>query len=210
MISAILLAAGQSLRMKGENKLVKEINGVPLVKLATKSILSSAIDEVIVVLGYEKEIIENTIGLNKKIKFVYNKDFETGIASSIKIGVNNISKNAEAFFICLGDMPMIKQSIYNKLIKSRYNYNKKLKPKDKKEIIIPTNEGKEGNPVLFSKFMINKIMSINDDEGAKKIIELNKNKILNVEVKNQNINIDLDTQENFQLYNVWKPTPVLG
>ena len=36
MISAILLAAGQSLRMKGENKLVKEINGVPLVKLAAK------------------------------------------------------------------------------------------------------------------------------------------------------------------------------
>ena len=197
MISAILLAAGQSLRMKGENKLVKEINGVPLIKLAAKNILGSAVDEIIVVLGYEKNIIENTIGLNKKIKFVYNKDFKTGIASSIKVGVNNISKNAEAFFICLGDMPMIKQSIYNKLIKSRYNYNKKLKPIDKKEIIVPINEGKKGNPVLFSKFMINKIMSINDDEGAKKIIELNKNKILNVEVKNQNINIDLDTQENF-------------
>ena len=39
MISSILLAAGQSLRMKGENKLTKEINGVPLIKYAVKNIL---------------------------------------------------------------------------------------------------------------------------------------------------------------------------
>ena len=198
MISAILLAAGQSSRMQGQNKLVKKINGIPLIKIVVNSILNSSIDEMVVVLGYEKEIVEKAIGLNRKIKYIYNKDFKTGMASSIKIGINNISKNAEAFFICLGDMPMIKQSVYNKLIKSRYNHNKKLKPKDKKEIIIPTHEGKKGNPVLFSKFMINSIISISGDEGAKKIIELNKDKILNVEIKNQSISVDLDTQENFE------------
>ena len=32
MISAILLAAGQSKRMTGENKLTKEIQGIPLIK----------------------------------------------------------------------------------------------------------------------------------------------------------------------------------
>ncbi len=51
MISAILLAAGQSKRMEGENKLVKEIQGVPLIKRSVENILSSSIDELIVVVG---------------------------------------------------------------------------------------------------------------------------------------------------------------
>jgi len=51
MISAILLAAGQSKRMNGENKLTKEIQGTPLIKLSVKNILASSIDELIVVVG---------------------------------------------------------------------------------------------------------------------------------------------------------------
>ena len=197
MISSILLAAGQSLRMKDENKLIKEINGIPLIKYATKNILASAVDEIIVVTGHENKKIENIIGSHKKVKFVYNKDFKNGISSSIKTGLHSVSKKTEAFFICLGDMPNINQNIYNKLIKSRYNYNKKLKLEHKKEIIIPTHEGIEGNPVLFSKFMKDEIMLVEGDWGAKKIIELNKNKILNVPFNNRGITLDFDTQENF-------------
>ena len=70
MISAILLAAGQSKRMNGENKLTKKIQDIPLIKHSVKNILSSSIDELIVVLGYQKEIIEKLIGQNKKIKTV--------------------------------------------------------------------------------------------------------------------------------------------
>ena len=94
MISTILLAAGQSLRMKGENKLVKKIKGIPLIKYAVKNILASTVDEIIIVLGHEKDLIRNIIGLNRKIKFVYNKDFKKGISSSIKIGLKSISKKS--------------------------------------------------------------------------------------------------------------------
>ena len=58
MISAILLAAGQSKRMNDENKLAKEIQGIPLIKHSIKNILSSTVDELIVVLGYQKEIMK--------------------------------------------------------------------------------------------------------------------------------------------------------
>ena len=92
MNSCILLAAGKSERMNGENKLIKEINGIPLIKYAVKNILGSAVDELIIVVGYEKEKIENTIEKNKKIDFVYNKDFNNGISSSIKCGLSHISK----------------------------------------------------------------------------------------------------------------------
>jgi molybdenum cofactor cytidylyltransferase len=198
MISSILLAAGQSLRMNGENKLTKEINGVPLIKYAVKNILGSAVDELIIVVGHEKEIIEKIIEDNKKITIVYNKDFASGVASSIKTGLKNISKKSEAFFISLGDMPDINQNIYNKLIKSRNNYNKKLSLKYKKEIIIPTYENQYGNPVLFSKFMKEKIMEIKGDSGAKEVIELNRDKILNIPFNQDGILLDFDTEDSFK------------
>ena len=187
MISAILLAAGQSKRMVGENKLAKKIQGVTLIKHSVKNILFSSVDELIVVLGYQKEIIEKLIDKNKKIKFVFNKDFESGMASSIKAGLNHLSKNTDAFFICLGDMPMVNHNIYNQLIKS----------KDNKEIIVPTYKGQQGNPVLFDKSMKEKILNITGDVGAKKILELNKNKVFVVETNNKSIAKDFNTKESF-------------
>ena len=197
MISSILLAAGQSLRMKGENKLIKEIDGAPIIKYAVKNILSSSVNEIVIVLGYEENLIKEIVGINKKIKFVYNKNFKEGIASSIKIGLDNISIKSEAFFISLGDMPNVNQNIYNKLIKSKLKYNKKLNTKYRKEIIIPTFEGKNGNPVLFSKYIKHKVMLINNDLDAHKIIQLNKDKILNVPFDNDGILLDFNTVENF-------------
>lgn len=197
MISAILLAAGQSLRMNGENKLIKEIDGIPLINYSIKNILGSSISEVIVILGHEDKKIKNIIDRNKKINFIYNDDFKSGMASSIKIGISNISKKAEAFFVCMGDMPNVNQNIYNKLIKARYNYNKKLKPQHRKEIVIPTYEGKNGNPILFSKFMKKDIMTIKGDIGAKEIIKLNEKKVLHIPFGGNGVILDFDTQEDF-------------
>ena len=187
MISAILLAAGQSKRMNGKNKLTKEIQGIPLIKHSVKNILASSVNELIVVLGHQKKIIEKLIDKNKRIKIVFNKDFESGMASSIKTGLNNLSEKIEAFFICLGDMPMINQDVYNQLIRSR----------NSKEIIVPTYKGQQGNPILFSKSMKSIIISIEGDIGAKKILEQNKDKILKVKIDDINITKDFNTKDNF-------------
>jgi len=187
MIAAILLAAGQSKRMIDENKLSKKFQNTPLINHSIKNILSSHIDELIIVVGYQKEIIENLIEKNNKIKIIFNKNFETGMASSIKVGLSLLSKKTEAFFICLGDMPMINKKIYNQLI----SY------KNKKDIIVPTYNGIQGNPVLFPKFMKPSIMSINGDVGAKKILEQNKEKILKVKIDDINITRGFNTKNDF-------------
>ena len=187
MISAILLASGQSKRMTGENKLVKKIQGIPLIKHSVRNILASFIGELIIVLGHQKEIIEKLIDKNEKIKFVFNQDFESGIATSIKTGLNHLSEETEAFFICLGDMPMVNKDIFNLLIKSKNN----------REIIVPTYKNKQGNPILFSKSMKKKIMTIEGNVGAKKILELNKDKILNIETNDQSITKNFNTLDNF-------------
>jgi len=187
MISAILLAAGQSRRMNGENKLIKNIRGIPLIKYSVQNILDSDINELIIVLGYQKEIVQKIIGKNEKIKFVSNENFETGMASSIKIGIKNLSKETSAFFICLGDMPLINKKIYNSLILAKTN----------KEIVIPTYKGKQANPVLFSISMKEKIMSIEGDVGAKNILNVKNNDILNLEILDKSSIKDFNTNDNF-------------
>tara|TARA_Y100000590_G_scaffold330232_1_gene375075 strand:- start:277 stop:852 length:576 start_codon:yes stop_codon:yes gene_type:complete len=190
MISAILLAAGKSKRMNGENKLIKKIQGIPLIKHSINNILASYIDELIIVLGYQKEIVEKIIDKNKKIKIVFNNNYESGMSSSIKIGLNKLSSKTESFFICLGDMPMVNYDIYNLIIKS----------KDKNEIIVPIYNDQQGNPILFNKSIKEKIMTITGDVGAKKILELNKNKIFNLVINNRFITKGFDTQDDFKNY----------
>ena len=187
MISSILLAAGQSKRMKGENKLIKQMKGIPLIQHSVKNILLSPIDELIIILGYQKEIVKKIIDKNKKIKFVYNNDFESGMASSIITGLKQLSENTESFFICLGDMPLVNSNIYNQLINS----------KNKKDIIVPNYMNQQGNPVLFNKSMKEKIMSIKGDVGAKKIIESNRDQVLNITINDESVIRNYNTPENF-------------
>ena len=173
--------------MDGENKLTKKIQGIPLIKHSVKNILASSINELIIVLGYQKEIIEKLIDKHEKVKFIFNKDFESGMASSIKIGLNHLSKNTQAFFICLGDMPLVHSDIYNQLIKSR----------NQKDILIPTYNGQQGNPVLFNKSMKEKILDIEGDVGAKKIIEMNKEKVFNLKTEDPTVIQNFNTQDSF-------------
>ena len=84
-------------------------------------------------------------------------------------------------------MPLIKPNIYNKLINSKNN----------KEIIAPFYKGQQGNPVLFSRSMKDRIMSIKGDVGAKEIIKLNNDKLLKIEVSEECITKDLNTQDSF-------------
>ena len=100
MISAILLAAGQSKRMDGENKLTKEIQGTPLIKHSVKNILASSVNELIVVLGHQKEILE-------KIEQTLRKEFISNLSSTNQTDAhetmadifNNFDRQTEALFM---------------------------------------------------------------------------------------------------------------
>ena len=187
MISAILLAAGESKRMKGENKLTKIIKGKPLIKHTIKNILDSNVDELIIIIGHESKKIKNIIDNNEKIKFIFNKDYKSGMASSIKIGLSNLSNKTECFLICLSDMPMISKEIYNELIKNS----------KKNKIVVPTYKNQQGNPVLFSILMKNKNMGIKGDLGAKEILEKNKEFVFCFETNNQSILKNYNTADSF-------------
>ena len=189
MISSILLAAGLSKRMGGENKLTKKIQGIPLIKHSVKNILASSINELIIVLGYQKEIIEKLIDDHEKIKFIFNKDFESGMASSIKVGLDHLSRNTEVFFICLGDMPEVKPNIYNKLVENKNN----------NKIVVPVYNNMQGNPVLFPISMKKEIMQLDGDVGAKEILSKNQDKILNLKINDEGIIKNYNTLDSFNI-----------
>ena len=87
MIKAILLAAGQSKRLKSENKLIKLYKKKPLINHSLKALHKSKVNKVIIVLGHQQNEVKKIIKKNKKNIFSFNKDFRKGMASSIKVGL---------------------------------------------------------------------------------------------------------------------------
>ena len=75
MISAILLAAGQSKRLKSENKLIKLYKKIPLINYSLKVLQKSKVNKIIIVLGHQNKEVKKVIKTNRKNIFVYNKKF---------------------------------------------------------------------------------------------------------------------------------------
>ena len=118
MIKAILLAAGESKRFKGENKLIKKFKNKPLINHSLKALVKSKVNKIVIVLGYQNKEIKKIIKKNKKNIFVINKKFRLGMSSSIKVGLRKISKKDKGFIIIQSDMPFIKASDINKIYDS--------------------------------------------------------------------------------------------
>ncbi len=189
MISTIVLAAGQSKRMGGDNKLIKKYNKKYLINHIVATLIKSKVNKIIVVLGFQSSKVRKIIVKNKKINFVFNKNYKSGMASSIKVGLRRISKRSIGFLIVQADMPKISRKIINKLYEA-------IKSKDK-EIFIPTYKRKLGNPVGFKYSMLKLLKKITGDRGAKKIIKGNKKKLYLVKVNSISIFNDLNTPRDF-------------
>ena len=115
MITAILLAAGQSKRLVNQNKLIKNYKRKPLINHVVQSIIKSKIEKLIIVLGFEYLKVKKKVNKNKKIQFVINHNYKKGISSSIKCGLKKISNKNYGFIIVQADMPKISKNIFNKL-----------------------------------------------------------------------------------------------
>ena len=189
MISAILLAAGQSKRTGNENKLIKKYKGRALINHILNSLIRSKVNKIIIVLGHKKQKIKKIALKSKKITFVINSSYKKGISSSIKSGLKKISKKNIGFLIVHADMPLVSKTILNTLCSA-------LKIKNK-EIFVPIYKKKVGNPLAFKYSMIKSLKKIKGDRGAKKLIRSNKSKVQLVKIKSKSILIDFDQLKDF-------------
>ena len=184
MISSILLAAGQSKRMQGENKLLKKYKKKYLINHILKSLIKSRVTKIIIVLGYESFKVKKKLLKSKKIKFVYNKSFKSGMASSIKAGLKKISKKDSGFLVVQGDMPFVSKTIINSLCSSIKRVEK--------EIFIPFYKNKAGNPIGFKTSFLKFLRKMKGDSGAKRIIRSHKKKIYKLKIQSNSILRDFD------------------
>ena len=163
MIKAILLAAGQSKRLKSENKLIKLYKKTPLINHSLKKLQKSNVNKIIIVLGHDYRDLKKIIKKNKKNIFIYNKNFKKGMASSIKVGLKKVARNDEGFIVVQSDMPFIKTSDINKIYDSI-----KLK---KFLVYMLKFKNRIGNPIGFDISLIKKFKNIRGEFGAKFMVK---------------------------------------
>ena len=177
--------------MGGDNKLIKKYNKKYLINHIIGTLIKSKVNKIIVVLGFQSSKVKKITVKNKKINFVFNKNYKSGMASSIKTGLKRVSKKNIGFLIIQADMPLISKNIINSICYAIKNIRKK-------EIIAPIYKRKMGNPIGFKSSMTKILNKTKGDSGAKKIIKRNKNLSL-IKVNSKSIFKDFNTQKDFLL-----------
>ena len=187
MVSAILLAAGESKRM-GRPKLLLPFGKGTVLGQTIDNLLSSKVDEVIVVLGYRAQEMIKAIA-NRPVKVVVNPIYHQGMSTSIITGLNLVDDKAQRLMIALADQPLINNKTFNRLIEESLGADKC--------IIIPIYGGKRGNPIIFSAKYKEELLSLKGDVGGRQIIRQHPDDILEVAADSESINIDIDTMGNY-------------
>ncbi|MGD9844836.1 MAG: NTP transferase domain-containing protein [Variibacter sp.] len=186
-VAALVLAAGRSTRMGGPNKLLAELGGRPLVRIAAEAALASQAGPVVVVTGHQRERVEAALeGL--PVRFVYNPDFANGLSTSLKAGINALPDDIGSAVICLGDMPQVSGALIDRLAQA-------LDPETGALIAVPTFEGKRGNPVLWSRRFFPELAALEGDVGARHLIGTYRDAVVEVPVTGQGAFFDIDTPE---------------
>jgi molybdenum cofactor cytidylyltransferase len=186
-IAAVVLAAGRSTRMGGPNKLLAEIGGRPLVRIAAEQALASRAKPVIVVTGHERERVETALkGL--PVRLVHNPDFAQGLGGSVRIGIAAVPAQADGAIVCLGDMPQVDAALVDRLIAA-------FAPEQGALAVVPTIDGQRGNPVLWSRRFFPDLMAIEGDVGARHLIGRYGEAVVEVPVTGKGALVDVDTPE---------------
>jgi molybdenum cofactor cytidylyltransferase len=186
-VAAVVLAAGRSTRMGGPNKLVADVAGKPLVRIATEQALSSRAKPVIVVTGHERERVEAALA-GLPVRLVHNPDFPQGLGTSVRAGIGAVPASADGAIICLGDMPQVDAALIDRLIAA-------FDPEKGALAVVPTIDGQRGNPVLWSRRFFPDLMAIEGDIGARRLIGRYGEAVVEVPVTGKAAFADIDTPE---------------
>jgi molybdenum cofactor cytidylyltransferase len=186
-VSALLLAAGQSIRM-GRPKLLLPLGESTIIEQTIDNLLNSRVDEVIVVVGFRAQEHRERIG-KRPVEIVTNLRYSEGMSASLVAGLNAVGKRAQAVMVALADQPFVESSLINELLDAFAKHNK--------GIVVPVYQGRRGHPVVLSMRYREKLLALKGDIGARQIIEENRDDLLEVPVESDSVSIDLDTPDDY-------------
>jgi molybdenum cofactor cytidylyltransferase len=189
-IAVLILAAGASSRM-GTTKQLLSWNGTNLLDTTIENALIICPDHVVVVLGANAKEIQAHSDHNKNVQFVFHKNWNFGLGSSISYGVDFIQRsfqNTKAILILLSDQPLIDSEYLGQMIQ--------VYESSGKGIIATKYEKGAGVPAIFDKCYFSNLTQLNKDIGAKQIIRKFKNDTLSLNPSGKTM--DIDTLEDYQ------------
>jgi molybdenum cofactor cytidylyltransferase len=191
-VAALVLAAGQSSRMGGTNKLLAEVDGVPMLVRAVNAALASKAASVTVVLGHEAEKAEALLA-GRRVILVRNPDYAQGMSTSLRAGIRALPPEAEAAVVLLADMPRVSAVQVDRLIDAF--------EAGRPSIVVPQRNGRRGNPILWPHEFFTRMQAVSGDKGARGLLEEHPQCIRSVEMDDDAIHADVDTPDNLQALN---------
>jgi molybdenum cofactor cytidylyltransferase len=191
MISAIVLAAGSSIRMQGTNKLLLPYKGKTIIASVVQNIQNAGIEDIIVVTGFEDDKINNALQ-NFPVRLVYNHAHKKGMTGTVQNGV--AAAKGKGYMICLGDMVATTSGEYA-LIKNSFDV---AIEKDNMCICVPAFKNQKGNPVVFSSFYREAILKHREMDGCRQIMQSNKEHIYQVKMPMDHVLKDIDFYEDYK------------
>ena len=188
MVSAILLAAGESRRM-GTLKQLLPILDKSFVKCCVDNLLASKASEVIVVIGHQEYLIRKELS-DSPVKLAYNPDYRQGMATSVVRGIEAISPDSHAALIALVDQPQIGPDILNRIIDA-YEAERAL-------IMIPTYRGRNGHPIVLDMRLKDEIANMDVGSGLRRVVHAHEAELAHVDVGSDEVLIDFDYPEDYR------------
>jgi molybdenum cofactor cytidylyltransferase len=188
MISAIVLAAGQSHRM-GRQKLLLPFRGRPLIAKVVDELLRSQVDRVLVVIGRDgKPVTEALAG--RSVSFVTNTHDAGEMLWSVRCGLAAVPEETSAVIVALGDQPGITAEVVGTLVRS-------FRTGDR-GIVVPTYEGKRGHPLLFAIAYRDEILTRYEGRGLRALLDAHPSDVFDLEVASSGVLEDIDLPADYQ------------
>ena len=189
-VAAIILAAGMSTRMGSLKQLLPWGNSTILG--STIDLYAAAgVDKIIVVVGYCAEKIIDVLQA-KPVEWVLNRDYPSGMASSLRMGIKALGKDDDACLLGLGDTPLLKIATIKSIVKAYCQH--------KNKIIVPVYKGRSGHPVLVGNRFYSELSAVKGDIGARVLLKNYEKEVHRLEVKDEGVIIDIDKPENYRAY----------
>jgi molybdenum cofactor cytidylyltransferase len=189
-LATIVLAAGKSSRMGGANKLLAKIDDLPMISHTVQQVIDADLGPTIIVTGRDAAEIEAATSATSA-RATHNPDYETGMASSLRAGINALPADVDGALICLGDMPLVTADQMQALVAV-------FDPVEGRGICVPTYQGKWGNPVLWAAAYFDEIRTISGDKGARDLLHHHGDRVFEVAMDTPTILQDFDTPESLE------------
>jgi molybdenum cofactor cytidylyltransferase len=189
-IGAIILAGGSSARM-GRAKQLLALGDSTVLEQTIANVRGAEVHEIVLVLGASAEDIGRQLPLSllKGLKVVVNQAYGEGMSSSLRAGVSALDQDTEAALIVLGDQPFIRSQTMDQTIRAYRG--------DQAQIVIPSFQGRRGNPVLLDRSVFSEVMALAGDIGCRAIFDKHLERIANVEVEDEGILLDIDDPDDY-------------